>query len=43
MYFGVLSIHPFHPLPMSTGPRRAADLLDAGLAPSSNPGFERGC
>ncbi|WP_300971230.1 hypothetical protein [Thiocapsa sp.] len=40
MYFGVLSIHP---LPMSTAPRRAADLRDAGLGPSLIPGFERGC
>ncbi|HSO81952.1 hypothetical protein [Thiocapsa sp.] len=40
MYPGVLSIHP---LPMSTAPRHAADLLDAGLDPILDPGLERRC
>lgn len=39
MYFGILSIHP---LPMSTAPRRAVDLIDADLGPSLISCFERG-
>ena len=35
MYPGVLFIHP---LPMSTAPRHAVDLLDAGSDPCSERG-----